>query len=339
LGWGKARAFGGWAQRAVLFVLTGAGACERVAGERAALSRSEHAETPTLVRQVPLPHSVAAPGALSVTAGGRLWIGQPGVLIALDPLEAEPLLRAEFEPATPPRLLGYAGERYYVLIGDELLTLDETGAVRMRRGGVGASAVALDPLGRHVYLATDRGAVLGLDPRLLRPRWAWPRLGQPALGAVPSPEGDRLYLLLAPGADEGPRVLTRDVQTGRILAELELELPLQQLQAAHSGWVYGLELDTDEARVVALQPGLGGLRVAWRRSIPGGSPNIALQLRVSPAGDRVVVFAGTSAGGLLVFDARTGRPLDGVLEPPIDAGFGHAGTLYLLFPEEIRVLQ
>ncbi len=63
------------------------------------------------------------------------------------------------------------------------------------------------------------------------------------------------------------------------------------------------------------------------------------ELRVSPTGERVVLFAPRGEGPLRVLDARTGEPLGRVEQGPLDADFGPDGALYLLYGEEIRVVR
>ncbi|HEV2132575.1 MAG TPA: hypothetical protein VGR27_15780, partial [Longimicrobiaceae bacterium] len=185
--------------------------------------------------------------------------------------------------------------------------------------------------------------VYGLDPRSLEPRWAWPRLGLDAEALASSPEGDRLYLALREPAGTGgagaTRVLTRDVQTGRVLAETLLPFAVRLLTTDAAGRVYALLEDNAGGAVAALQPGAVGLRVLWQRSLLSLGLAAPVELRVSPPGDRLALFTGERERGLHLLDARTGESLGRLHEGPLDAAPGADGVLYLLYQEEIRILR
>ncbi|MBA4155904.1 MAG: PQQ-binding-like beta-propeller repeat protein [Gemmatimonadetes bacterium] len=269
----------------------------------------------------------------------RLWVGYPGELQALDTTGAV-RVRTALDAGGPLRIVGNGSARLYVRAGDELLSVDEeTGEVRMRRGEIGGAVVALDPRGRHLYLATEAGAVFGLHPRLLRPLWAWSRLGRRATAIDSSPEGDRLYLALAGEGDSPPgEILVRDVQTGRVLASVQLSGAVRELVVGPTGILFLVLVEDGGASLAALRPGPHGLTELWRHAPGNDAPPGTPQIRVSGTGGDLAAFV-PGAAGLRVLDAHTGEVGLRTDDAPRDAAFGADGSLYLLFAEEIRVLR
>lgn len=311
-------------------------ACEPVGAGGGELWGREHPPAPALVLRLELPRAVQAPATLHVDSAGRLWIADRAGVDGLDTAGA-PLL-AEPPELAAAQLLGFSAGRLYVRAGDELITLDEAGRVRARRGGVGAGPMALDPRARHVYWATDAGAVFGLEPRLLRPLWAWPRLGRAVAALAVSPQGDRLYQALDPRPGEPPRLLVRDVQTGRVLQELPLPAPARALAAAPGGALYALLADGDAAQVLALRPGgAEGLQIAWQQAVPLAPAAAPPRLRASPHGERLALAA--PGAELRLLEAADGTLAARVADAPLDADYAPDGTLYVLFEGEVRGIR
>lgn len=135
----------------------------------------------------------------------------------------------------------------------------------------------------------------------------------------------------------------RDAQTGRVLASLDTGEPVRALVAGPDGTLFGVAQE-DEAggagRVFALRPGPAGLAEAWAVSLRRLGLEVPVRLRLSPAGDRVAVFAGAGreGGGLRVLDAA-GRVTGQMPEAPLDAAFDAAGRLHLLGPRELRTIR
>ncbi|CAN5844526.1 hypothetical protein BH23GEM7_BH23GEM7_05640 [soil metagenome] len=286
------------------------------------------------------------PGAaLGVDDEGRLWVAAGDSLRVMDAASGQLLASAAIGAAGPLHLMGGQGEGegMYLRAGERLLALDgATGEPRAEREVPATHVLTLDPRGRHVYEGMVSGTVYGLDPRTLEPRWAWPRLGRDATALASSPEGDRLYLALREPAEAGAgttRVLTRDVQTGRVLAETPLPFSVQSLAADAAGTVYALLGDDAGGLVAALRPGGDGLRVQWQRPLLSLGLAEPAELRVAPSGDRLALFTRDRERGLQLLDARTGEPLGRLGEGPLDAASGADGVLYLLYEEEIRILR
>ncbi|HEV2131601.1 MAG TPA: PQQ-binding-like beta-propeller repeat protein, partial [Longimicrobiaceae bacterium] len=236
------------------------------------------------------------PGAaLGVDGEGRLWVAAGDSLRVMDAASGQLLASAAIPAADPLHLMAGEERGMYLRAGERLLALDgATGEPRAEREVAAAHPVTIDPRGRHVYEAMVSGTVYGLDPRTLEPSWAWPRLGLDAAALASSPEGDRLYLALREPAGTGgagaTRVLTRDVQTGRVLAETLLPFSATVLAADAAGMVYALLEDDVGGAVAALQPGAEGLRVLWQRSLLSLGLAGPVELRISPPGDRLALF-------------------------------------------------
>ncbi|HEX5727669.1 MAG TPA: hypothetical protein VFX98_19515, partial [Longimicrobiaceae bacterium] len=90
---------------------------------------------------------------------------------------------------------------------------------------------------------------------------------------------------------------------------------------------------------LGISHGPEGLRTAWEVGLGALGLGGRVELRVSPRGDRVAVFAPGDRGGLRVLDARTGRELARTREAPLDAAFGVGGRLFLLGERELRVAR
>jgi hypothetical protein len=293
----------------------------------------------------------AAPLSLSLPPGttslafdgeGRLWVTwDRGLVIAQGSgMNAAPLeLELELELQQPLRLLGSMAGRMHVRTATEVATLDDGGQVRMRSAVAPGELFARDPLGRHLYVATDLGAVLGLDPRLLRPIWGWPRLGAPTTAMAANELGDRLYLALCGGPADSARVVERDVQTGRVRSELFLAEPVLALAAGSPGWLFGLVAADGHSWVLGFRAAGGEMRLAWRRSIGPAEAAGALHLAASAEAPWVAVFGAGSPGGVLVLDEGTGTPLGQWRVSTRDLGFGPNGWAYLLGDGEVWVIR
>ena len=91
--------------------------------------------------------------------------------------------------------------------------------------------------------------------------------------------------------------------------------------------------------MVRLRHGSHGLRRIWAESPAVRGAAGELELRMDPTGRRVVVFGRGRGARLAVLDALTGRVLLQTNAAPLDAAFDVGGRLYLLEPEELRVLR
>ncbi len=303
--------------------------------------RIEEELSPSMVIRLAAP--VGEEATLWMDPHGRAWIGSAQGLRVVDPRTAATLTQAELQGRAVPRVVAEGEEGVYVRIGDHLLALDRTTLeIRAQRQERATRPVAVDPRQRYLYVGTETGAVFGLDPRSLQPLWAWPRLGLEATALTSSPEADRLYLALWGAAEEGEgaaRILTRDVQTGRVLGTISLVAPLRTLTTDAAGVLYGVAGDEARGAVVALRPTAEGLRILWRRALRDLDPPARPQLQLAPDGQRLALFAPGEEGGVSLVDTRTGERRGRVRETPLDLAFGTNGELYLLYAEEMRVVR
>ncbi len=301
------------------------------------------APTPGAARRIPLPAAAGNPAAMSLAVGegGRMWIGAPGRLTVVD--SAGRTSRARSlpipEPPIAPRVIRTTRAHAIVRSGDRLISLRgadlRTVAERTQPG-----VVAPDPRGRHLYLGTAEGAVFGLDPASLEPRWAWAKLGAPTLALAAAPEGDRIVQVLGEAGTTQTRLLTRDVQTGRILHDDTIPARLRDVVAAGGGMLYAVSSAGDgPGEIVALRPGAEKRRRAvWRRPLADIGLSGAAQLRISAAGDRLLVFTPGGAGGARLLNPASGTTLATIAPPVADAAF-RSGRVYLLDPGAVRVFR
>ncbi len=270
---------------------------------------------------------------MHIDAGGKIWLGEPGGFTVLEPDGGS--RRLDVPAAGAPRIIGEFGGRTYLFSdGGSLLALGEPG------DSVPAVAVSgiplLEPRGRWIFVGAGSGAVLIHEPVGLRLISAWGALGAPTTAIGGSPEGDRIYQALD---EEGAgTILTRDLQTGRVLRTSSFAAPLIDLLVAPDGNLIGILGEAGYTVAVSLRPWGDEMVLRWRERVPGGSEES--RLRLSPAGDRVAIFTpGENTNGLRVLNTETGENLGHLSESPVDAAFDAQGRLILLYPGEVRVAR
>jgi hypothetical protein len=270
-----------------------------------------------------------------VDPAGVHWLGVPGGLLLRDPAGSWREVRWEGEGV--PRVLGWIGGSAYVRAGDVLQVLEAgRDSVAARREGFGSSPLLLDVRGRAVLQAAGSGAVLGHDPTTLEPVWAWAALGSPSGAVAASPQGDRVYHALADD-EEGARILTRDLQTGRVLASMPIAAPVAVLATDSTGMLFALAREGRRAEVLALRPDGGELTVVWRRVLRAAEE--AARVRLAVGDGRVAVWGLGPRVGLRLLEGRDGSVLGRSRTDPLDAAFGEDGSLWTLYPGELRRLE
>lgn len=288
-------------------------------------------------RRIPLAAPVSRAASAAFDEGARLWVVDRGVLTALDTVRGAPLARIPLGSPGPYRIAGIDTTAVYLRSGTRIVSVGRRdGRVRARRTGVGEGGFAADPRGGDAYVVIAHGGVLGVSPGSLRPRWSWPERGPTGTAVGVSPLGDRVYLALT-GGEGGDRVLTRDWQTGRILADDEAPGRVRTLRVGGDGTVYALAGEGWGRHLAALRPGPGGLEEAWSRPLRAVGVGDSVRVAVSPAGGRLALLD-TRAGVVRLLDGRTGEVLRGA-EGVADADFAPDGSLYLLTPREIHVVR
>lgn len=318
---------GGRARRLLPLVLSVpllAGACRR----------AEHAGVEA-ERGVPLPAPVDSTASLAAGPDGRLWVAAGGRLLVMDTVPGAPAAGLDLETPGPARVVGRDTAAVYLRAGSRLLAVSTDGArVRGRRNGVGEDGFAADPAGGG-YVATRNGGVLVVAPGTLAPRLSWPERGPPGTALAVSPLGDRVYQAL--GGDE-PAVLTRDAQTGRVLARTPVGGEVRGLDAGPDGTLYALVGEGRRAALAALRPGPDGLEPRWEAALRVLELGDSVRVAVSPAGGRLALVSAEGGGTLRVLDADTGEAVAGE-RGVVDAAYAADGTLLLLTPREVRVAR
>lgn len=283
-------------------------------------------------RVVRLAAEVADASALHVGPDGRVWLGGPGWAAALDTSAGAVLRHRDLAGDAAVSVLGISGGRVYLRMPERLVAMDpELEEVSGERKAAPADPFAFDPRRRVVFQGSAGGAVEALGPAGLRARWAWPKLGPPVTALASSPEGDRLYVAMA---GDSAVLLSRDVQTGRVVWRAELPAAATALDVGADGVIYALTEEDGDATALALRPSAGGTQPVWRRSL--GLERA--RMRVAPGGGRLVVFSSGEEAGIRVLDTADGAVLRGAESGPLDAGWSAGGELYLLYPGELRVL-
>ncbi len=286
-------------------------------------------------RTLPLAAPVDSTASIAAGPGGRVWLVAGGRLALLDTTRGPAAAAIELGTTDAARVLGSDTAAVYLRAGTRLLAVwPDSGRVRARRGGVGADGFAPDPRGGG-YVATRWGGVLGVAPGSLRPLWSWPERGPAGTALAVSPLGDRLYQAL--GGDE-PRILTRDAQTGRILAETETAAAVRSLDAGADGTLYAVTEAGRRGALVALRPGPEGLEERWEASLLELELGDSVRVAVSPGGRRVALVSREGGGTLRVLDAATGRVASGE-RGVLDAAFAADGSLLVLTPREVRIVR
>ena len=287
--------------------------------------------------RIPLPQP-AAPGAtIALDSAGIVWIGGPGRLAGLDSA-GRSVSAVTTRGDSVPRLLWRSGGRLVLALGSRGLAHAQA-AGGPAAGGWSSStlrAAARDPRNRWVFTAGRRGAVIGLDPETLAPRWGWAETGGEAVGLAVSPLADRVYVSTERAGDASAAVQVRDAASGRVLFAADQAEALRDLAAGPDGTLYGHQAN---GVVVRLRHGPQGLRRIWAESPPVRGSGGEVEVRVDPSGRRVAVFGRGRGAGLAVLDALTGRTLAQTNAAPLDAAFDVGGRLYLLETDEVRVLR
>lgn len=281
-----------------------------------------------------VPVTDPASATLSLGPDGHHWVGAPGVLRMRS--AQSPLVELPMPGDAPPRVQGWIDGAAYVRTGDTLSVVPRgADSAAYSRGGFGDAPVIADVRGRMLLQGAGSGAILAHHPDSLAPVWAWPALGRRTTALAASPEGDRLHQAVASEGGDAT-ILTRDLQTGRQLSAVELPAPLDALAVDPAGTLYGMARE-GRATVVALRPRQGDLQLLWRRTLPMADE--AGQARLAVAAGRVAVWGLGGRVGLRLLDARTGEILARTSTDPTDAAFGPDGSLWALYPGEIRRLE
>ncbi len=286
-------------------------------------------------RTLPLPAPVDSTASIAAAPGGRVWLAAGGRLALLDTARAPASVPVELGTTDAARVVGSDTAAVYLRAGTRLLAVQtDSGRVRARRVGVGADGFAPDPRGGG-FVATRWGGVTGLAPGSLRPLWSWPERGAAGTALAVSPLGDRVYQAL--GGDE-PRILVRDAQTGRILAETETAAAVRSLDAGPDGTLYAVTGEGRRATLAALRPGPAGLTERWDVALRGLEVGDSARVVVSPAGGRVALVSREGGGTLRVLDAATGQVVSGETGV-LDAAFAADGSLLVLTGREVRIVR
>ncbi len=286
-------------------------------------------------RAISLPAPVDSSASLAPAPGGRIWVADAGVLALLDTVSGAAPVRVELGAPGPARVVGSDTAAVYVVAGGQLLAVrPDSAQVRARRSGVGESGFAPDSRAGGAYVATGNGGVLGVEAGSLQPLWSWPERGPAGTALAVSPLGDRVYHAL--GGDE-PRILTRDAQTGRILAQTPVAGEVGALGAGPDGTLYALMGGGRGAAVAAFRPVPDGLEVRWDRPLRRLELGDSARLEVSPSGGRLALVERREGGALRVLDARTGEVVAGE-RGVLDAAWRPDGALLLLTTDAVRVV-
>ena len=297
----------------------------------------EEGNTPDIARRISLSDSTAS----SLHAlGPELWLAGPTRIVHLDSA-GQQVAHLDF-PGTPEagaEILGDAAGMLFFRVGPALGAL-APGRDSLRVGApIGKTdALTLDPLGRFAYQSGGHGAITAHEAETLRPVWGWPALGGLSEGIALSPEGDRLYQAVAP--KDGQRLLlVRDLQTGRILRQIEVEGEVRRMAMATDGGIYVVESHRGDADVVRYTWAGGTLAEQWRTVLSGIEPASNTQLHTAPSGQLLAVLTPENEEGLHILDAETGVMLGQVAGPARDVAFRSTGEILLLVPGEIHQLE
>lgn len=283
-------------------------------------------------RQIALGFESAS--TLGIDGAGRFWVGRPGEAVGLDSTGAAGV-RVRVGSGAAPELLGETADALHLRAGDTLIAVwPASGERRGARAGFARVPVLPDARGRFIYQGAGSGAVLGFDPATLDPVWGWAARGARTTALAAAPEGDVVWQALASDGGDA-RILERDVQTGRILIDLELDAPVHGLVTAAGGDVFAALGDGPRVEVVRLRSRAGALTRVWR-AVARLEGEGEVRLLHAPGARALAVFRAGSDAGLRVLDTEDGSPLGSVEETPLDAAFAPDGALYLLRADAIR---
>lgn len=278
----------------------------------------------------PIPRMDAA--TLALDDSGRVWLGERGRMVVAVGTRADAVHRT---PAgEPPRVIARFGTHVHLVVGDSVLVVPRPDSLGIR-GNIRRAVFAGDPRGHFLLQGAHSGAVLSHDAATLEPLWGWGAIAAATAGLALSPIGDRVYQAVE-GEEDGPRLLVRDLQTGRTLSSHPLSGPLSSLVAGPGGRLYGVEREGGRMAVVALAHGEDGVTEVWRHRVDAEEDATTL---VALAGSRVVLWGEGVRWGLLTLDAGTGEVLRRAREVPIDAAVDPAGGIWALYPGELRRLE
>jgi hypothetical protein len=270
---------------------------------------------------------------LGVDARGRFWVGRPGEAVVLDPAGAVVMRVPAAGEGAPELVAGTAGA-HHLRAGDTLIAVSPaTGERTGARAGFARVPVLADPRGRFILQGAGSGAVLGFHPSTLEPVWGWAARGARTTALAAAPEGDVVWQALA--GEDGARILERDVQTGRIFIDVEVDEPVAAMANADGGDILLALIDGPRIEVLRLRSRGGELDRVWRAGARlDGDADI--RLAHVPGARAVAVYRPGGEDGMRLLDAGDGSLLGSVAETPLDAAFAPNGVLYLLRPGEIR---
>lgn len=83
----------------------------------------------------------------------------------------------------------------------------------------------------------------------------------------------------------------------------------------------------------------GDLREVWRTGLGGAGSGEPLRIRLDPAGRTAAVISRNEEAGLHLLEVETGRVVDRLAAPFLDADFDPEGRLWALYPGELRRLE
>lgn len=237
--------------------------------------------------------------------------------------------------ATHPRIAVSRGERVHLVSGDSLRVIPapDSGGVR---GGMSRSVVVGDPLGRFLLQGASSGAVIAHEPDTLDPIWAWASLDAATTALALAPWADRLYQAVEPDGGD-PRLLVRDLQTGRTLTSVPLDAPAVALATDDRGRLFAVQREGGDLEVLRIDPGREDLDVLWRQRV-GGQGERGASASLAVAAGRVVLWGEAVRWGVVTLDPEHGSVTARSREPPLDAAVDPAGNIWALYPGELRRL-
>lgn len=265
---------------------------------------------------------------------GRLWVGDDSTLVRVD----SGAVAARIATSSTPKVVAETDRLMFLRAGERLSVIDlESAAEVAARDAIGGGPIAIDVRGRYLYRTGPTGAVLIYHPETLETISGWASLGARGSGIAFSAPGDRLYLALSDSAPEASgAILTRDIQTGRILETSEMRGPVADLRGDASGDLFVLIEEESAGAVLSLRPLGGELRLRWRRTLRELRLDPPLMLRIAPDGSHLLVSGGENRTGLRVLDGETGEEVGSLGAPATDAVFSRDGALLLLYGDEVR---
>ncbi|CAN5740826.1 hypothetical protein BH23GEM6_BH23GEM6_07370 [soil metagenome] len=271
---------------------------------------------------------------LHVAGDGRLWLGEPGRLMILNGSAAP--VETSVPVGSAPQVVGEAAGKILARAEDRHLFLfdSSTGALIATTELTGQPF--MEPRGRWAFIAGPSGEMLVHETDSLTLISAWGAIGVESTAISGSPEGDRIYQAVA--SDAGVIILTRDLQTGRILRSSAMAAPITSLAADRSGNLLAVLGEQGNTAILSLRPWGAEMQLRWRERV--AIESVGTRIRISSDGNRVAILPPDDEKfGLRVLDAETGGVIGSMAEKPLDAQFDTQGRLLLLYPGEIRILR